>query len=37
MALTQTAIRALKPKARACKIADEKGLYLPDFEADDAN
>ena len=28
MALTETAIRALKPKAKAYKVADEKGLYL---------
>jgi hypothetical protein len=30
MALTETAIRALKPKAKAYKVADEKG---PSIEA----
>ncbi|MEI6486778.1 MAG: Arm DNA-binding domain-containing protein [Sphingomonadales bacterium] len=28
MALTDSAIRALKPRAAAYKVADEKGLYL---------
>lgn len=28
MALTDSAIRALKPREAACKAADEKGLYL---------
>lgn len=28
MALTETAIRALNPKAKAYKVADEKGLHL---------
>jgi integrase len=28
MALTDTAIRALKPREKAFKVADEKGLYL---------
>lgn len=28
MALTETAIRALKPQAKPYKVADEKGLYL---------
>ena len=28
MALTDSAIRALKPRDRAYKISDERGLYL---------
>jgi hypothetical protein len=28
MSLTDSAIRALKPREKAYKVADEKGLYL---------
>lgn len=40
MALTDSAIRTLKPRDRAYKISDEKGLYLqvtPDGGASLAN